>query len=272
MPGLLGYAAAGALAGGGQALEEQADEELKLKREAALEAVRQQNREILLNTREAGANERNAATIKGANERSDATLDIRKDEEKGRNTRAEAKNRTAMSVARVKRGTGYLSTDEKRVVDMVVKRHTTAGIIDDKAVRKQLAQQYPNILRKYAPDAGPGGITQDEARQQARKEADERTGIFKGRKEEFPETGGDRARWEANRTRELMGQPPATQPAGKDKAAAGTPAPGQTSNTVDITGTPAEQRRKLEAVPVGGVARINGVLYERKEGGFAKLK
>lgn len=104
------------------------------------------------------------------------------------------------------KGDDTMSADDKRLWDVVVKRHTTESLqgatVDYDAVAAEFRNRGRSDLAGLAVPEGQASKVDvsspeyAEAKRLAERAARERTGWFTSRKSEFPETGGNMEEWE----------------------------------------------------------------------------
>lgn len=290
MAGLAAYAGAGALKGGGEALEKRTVEAVKAKKEQALEALRQRNR-IGLEDKKAGDRRGLLDTKHGYDTE---LLDIREEGENKRNAASNASRERAAGIRSDKKTDS--SSAESRAWKMSVEAATKTDengleTVDWKAVADDMkARGYKNAAQSAQRQAKGVEDTdiQRQAEEQADKEIEEIAGVFTTDAQDFKEDGGSRTRYRARRIREIKEElsgggakkgPETREAAAPDKPkaapddAATTRQAGQQKTPFDVQGTADQQRKILDSIPVGGVARKNGVLYEKLANGkFKKVE
>ncbi len=100
-------------------------------------------------------------------------------------------------------GTG-LSSSDKRTIDTTIKLFTGLDrqVDWDKVANHLRTTGHPDLATFISGSTGNMSYAQAEA--QARREAEERTGFFTSRAEEFPKTKGSMERFITNRAQEIM--------------------------------------------------------------------
>ncbi len=120
---------------------------------------------------------------------------------------------------------GLFTIAEKRTIDTFeAQNKDMSGRVDRTKVIAQLAKTNKKLAEKYAGEpVNADGLTQAEARRKAQTEAGDKKSVFKSRKSEFADDGGDEEKFIARRTAELMGTQQPQQQAAPGSAMAAEP-------------------------------------------------